>query len=48
MILPRRVDSCECGASRRDVDVTVDGTTARFNCANCGTMLIDDVLGAEP
>lgn len=48
MPLPPKVDDCDCGADRSNVDETVDGITVRYECGACGALLLDDTLGAEP
>ena len=47
-VLPARVDSCECGAKRTNVETVDDGITTAYYCGACGELLIDDVTGAEP
>ena len=44
--VPVMVGSCECGSKM--VEHRADGISERYNCLDCGILLADLIIGAEP
>ncbi len=46
ILKPQHVKSCDCGHNY--VYTEADGISEEFTCAECGTLLADLIVGAEP
>lgn len=46
MYRPTKIEPCDCNTDKVELDI--DGLTKKYNCIDCGELLGELTIGAEP